>query len=145
MNYVAEGLASGIEMSQSDIYHYRIVEQRWITACDNPNDQTLIVVHGYWDHAALYGPMIRWALKQGYHVHVFDLPGHGLSGGPLAEIESFDDYSGVLATILQRENYKYYALSGLSTGGAVIVNALLNPRFKLLSALQKGQLVFPLK
>lgn len=112
------------EIWQSRIDDYRIVEYRWHP--QKPNGKHIILCHGYFDHAALYGKVIRWALEQGYCLHAFDLPGHGLSSGEPAAIDSFDQYSRVLNTIISRENYPHYLCLGQSTGCAVIINALLD-------------------
>jgi len=112
------------EIWQSEIGSHRIVEQRWLAK--KPNGQHLILCHGYFDHTALYGKVIRWALAKGYCLHSFDLPGHGLSGGKRASINSFDEYSHVLSTIINREHYARYICIGQSTGCAVILNAILN-------------------
>ena len=73
-------------------------------------------MHGYLDHTGLFASLIRWALMQGFDVHSIDLPGHRLSGGTPAAINHFDEYSGILASVLQREQYTDYALMSLSTG-----------------------------
>ncbi|MGH1438962.1 MAG: alpha/beta hydrolase [Cellvibrionaceae bacterium] len=112
------------EIWQSDINGKRIVEQRWHSR--QPNGQHLILCHGYFDHTALYGKVIDWALSKGYCLHSFDLPGHGLSGGKRAAIDSFDEYSQVLNTIINREAYPHYHCIGQSTGCAVILNTILN-------------------
>ncbi len=123
INFCDSGQASAYAIWQDRIMGVRIVEQRW--QAPKPNGQTLVVVHGYFDHAGLYGNLIAWALQQGYAVHLFDLQGHGLSGGKPAAIDSFDEYAEVLHHILQRENYSRYRLLGQSTGCAVIANYLL--------------------
>ncbi len=127
MNLVKEKWAKSHEIWKSKIVDYRIVEQRWEPL--STSTKTLILVHGYFDHTALYGKIIRWALKQGYRVHCFDLPGHGLSSGEPAAIDSFDTYSEVLTTIIEREDYAHYSLAGQSTGCAVILNTLLSEEF----------------
>ncbi|MEO0444303.1 MAG: alpha/beta hydrolase [Pseudomonadota bacterium] len=124
------GLASHYCICRSPVANYHIVEQRWQPQAPSLN-QTLIVVHGYMDHTGLYGQLIAWALQRGYEVHSFDLPGHGLSSGAQAAIDSFDDYTDVLSHILQREAYTDYTIVGQSTGCAVILNGILNPRYVL--------------
>lgn len=124
INFVAEGDASTYQIWQSTLHSYRIVEHRWQATASN--GKTLIVLHGYFDHTALFGKLIRWALQEGYTVHSFDLPGHGLSSGEPAAIEHFNEYGNILSSIINREAYQYYELVGQSTGGAVILNCLLN-------------------
>jgi alpha-beta hydrolase superfamily lysophospholipase len=124
LDLVSDGVAKTHTIWQSRINGFRIIEQRWQAPTDN--GRTLIICHGYFDHTGLYGRLIRWGLGQGFTVHGFDLPGHGLSSGQAAAIDNFDQYSLVLAQIIARENYTHYHLVGQSTGCAVILNYLLN-------------------
>jgi alpha-beta hydrolase superfamily lysophospholipase len=88
---------------------------------------TLVVVHGYYDHVGVFEHPIRFALEHNFAVLAFDLPGHGLSSGEPAVIDSFNEYGDVLAEILQQSAQlmpqPLYAL-GQSTGGAVLLNYL---------------------
>lgn len=90
---------------------------------------TVFLVHGYFDHAGLYSHLIRHCLQSGYSVVVFDLPGHGLSSGVEASINSFREYSSVLMACLkqaeQQNVHSPWMLFGQSTGGAIIMEALL--------------------
>lgn len=124
MDLVGAGIARHHAIWKTEINTFRIVQQRW--QATSRNGKVLIIVHGYFDHSALYGKLIRWGLAQGYDIHAFDLPGHGLSSGRPAAIEHFDEYSEVLSTIIQKEGYRQYSLIGQSTGCAVIINSLLN-------------------
>jgi len=90
---------------------------------------TVVIVHGYLDHMGSYSPLAKRLLREGYRVVLYDLPGHGLSSGPRADIESMVDYSRVFQAV-QR------ALKGLpfvpgathyvghSTGAAILLNEL---------------------
>lgn len=88
---------------------------------------TVIVVHGYYDHVGVFAHAIRFALEHDFAVLAFDLPGHGLSSGEPAVIDSFNQYGDVLADILQQSAtiipQPLYAL-GQSTGCAVLLNYL---------------------
>ncbi len=125
INFSEDGQAAHYRIWQSRIMGVRIVEQCWQPA--QATGQTLVVAHGYFDHTGIYGKIIAWGLSRGYRVHVFDLQGHGLSGGKRASISSFDEYSEILHHILQRENYPNYILLGQSTGCSIIANYLLQP------------------
>jgi alpha-beta hydrolase superfamily lysophospholipase len=93
---------------------------------------TVFVVHGYFDHAGLYGHLIRYLLAKNLAVVIFDLPGHGLSDGEQVSIASFDHYVEVFdavltnATILPRP---WHAV-GQSTGGAIVLKHLLQEAYK---------------
>ena len=59
-----------------------------------------VFCHGYFDHVGLFEHVLRYLLSKRLTVLAFDQPGHGLSSGPRAEIESFDRYVETLqATI----------------------------------------------
>lgn len=103
---------------------YRIATHYWIP--ENPIG-TLLIVHGYYDHVGVYDHAIRFALKRQLAVIAFDLPGHGLSSGEPAVIDSFNQYGDVLDEVLrQSEQLLPQPLSALgqSTGAAVILNFL---------------------
>ena len=107
-----------------DAAGFRIATHYWLPA--NPKG-TLVIVHGYYDHVGIYAKAIAFGLQQGLAVVAFDLPGHGLSSGEQAAIDSFDQYADVLDIILQLAQpllpAPYYAL-GQSTGGSVLLNYL---------------------
>jgi alpha-beta hydrolase superfamily lysophospholipase len=88
---------------------------------------TVVVVHGYYDHVGVFDHPIRFALQHNFSVLAFDLPGHGLSSGEPAVINSFNQYGDVLADILQQSAaimpQPLYAI-GQSTGCAVLLNYL---------------------
>lgn len=58
-----------------------------------------LVCHGYYDHAGLYGHLIEQLLSRQVAVLIFDHIGHGLSTGPQATINSFQQYVDVLSRI----------------------------------------------
>lgn len=103
---------------------FRIATHYWLP--EKPQG-TLVVVHGYYDHVGIFEHPIRFALEHNLAVLAFDLPGHGLSSGEPAVIDSFNEYGDVLAEILQQSAaimpQPLYAL-GQSTGCAVILNYL---------------------
>ncbi len=107
-----------------DIGGFRIATQYWLP----PGARgTLLVVHGYYDHLGIYDKVVAFGLAEGLAVIGFDLPGHGLSSGDRAAIESFDQYGDVVEALLQQARRKvpspWFAL-GQSTGGAVLLNHL---------------------
>lgn len=88
---------------------------------------TLVIIHGYYDHIGIFDHAIAFGLAQNLAVLAFDLPGHGLSSGDRAAIDSFDQYADVLHHILSLAKpvlpAPFYAL-GQSTGGAILLNHL---------------------
>lgn len=94
-----------------------------------PNEPrgTLVIVHGYFDHSALYRHAVRFALAHDLAVLAYDHPGHGLSSGPRLVIDSFDRYADVLQALLEASRGLFegprYAL-GQSMGGATLLNHL---------------------
>ncbi len=93
-----------------------------------PARGTVVVVHGYYDHTGLYGHLIRHLIEQDFAVLAFDLPGHGLSSGEPATIDSFDHYVAALEASLGAMEAHLPGpaiLLGQSTGGAVAMEWLL--------------------
>ena len=106
---------------------YQIAVQVWWP--ERPR-ATLVLLHGYYDHVGLYRHVIEWALGMGFAVLAFDLPGHGLSSGVRASIGDFAEYQAVLQAVLDEaaalELPQPWHLCGQSTGGAILIDYLLN-------------------
>jgi lysophospholipase len=104
---------------------HRIAAHLWI-----PADAvgTAAVIHGYFDHTGLYGNLIRHLIDKRLAVLSFDLPGHGLSSGAPATIESFqhyvDAFDACLAALGGHLPQPWH-LFGQSTGGAIAMDWLL--------------------
>ncbi|HEX7036744.1 MAG TPA: alpha/beta hydrolase [Pseudomonadales bacterium] len=92
---------------------------------------TAAVIHGYYDHTGLYVHLIRHLLERRLAVMCFDLPGHGLSSGEPATIETFDYYveafEAAMAALEAHLPWPWH-LIGQSTGGAVAMEWLLANR-----------------
>lgn len=104
---------------------FQIAAQYW--APENPIG-TYFIVHGYFDHAGLYGYLIEHLLKLGYAVVIFDLPGHGLSSGERVTIKSFDHYVDVFSDLLHRCDDSFpkpWKAVGQSTGGAILIKYIM--------------------
>ena len=103
---------------------FNIAAHYWLPP--NPRG-TLIVVHGYYDHVGIFKHPIDFALGHNLAVLAFDLPGHGLSSGEPAVIDSFNEYGDTVAEILQQSAVimpqPLYAI-GQSTGCAALLNYL---------------------
>lgn len=76
---------------------YTLAVQCWQQPRASSN---LLLVHGYLDHAGLYGKLIEFGLLHNCNVLVFDLPGHGLSSGEPAVIADFGDYALAVSAVV---------------------------------------------
>jgi lysophospholipase len=113
-----------------DSLHYRLACQYFKLPAEHCRG-TLVLVHGYYDHVGLYRHPIKYCLARGLSVLTFDLPGHGLSGGDPASIDTFDHYSRALVDCLQLARQQGlqgpFHLLAQSTGAATVINCLLKP------------------
>lgn len=105
---------------------FRIACHRWVPLkrCRG----TVLVGHGYFGHVGLHVHVIGHLLKQGYAIAAFDLPGHGLSSGEPASIDSFRQYQQVLQDFLQKMQRMpppWHWVSQ-STGSAIAMDFLLH-------------------
>ena len=90
---------------------------------------TAFVLHGYFDHTGLYGHLLRYCLRKQLQVVTFDQPGHGLSSGAPATIDSFSRYVDVfnaVRALVASSALQPWHLLGQSMGGAVAMEHLLN-------------------
>lgn len=88
---------------------------------------TVFILHDHFDHVGLFGHIIQWCLKEHYNVVAFDLPGHGLSTGAKASIESFDQYGAVLKTLVALCNKKLRSPNfciAQGVGAAAVMNMI---------------------
>lgn len=100
---------------------------------------TVFIAHGLFDHVGIYLKLIAFLLDDGYSVFAVDMPGHGLSEGPSAEIDNFSEYVEVLETcvdtvILENKvsegkvsgkDQQTLIMLGQSTGGAAVAHFLM--------------------
>ncbi|MCB8889330.1 alpha/beta hydrolase [Vreelandella malpeensis] len=94
---------------------------------------TVFVVHGYFDHLGLYRHLLKSLLEKGWLVVLWDLPGHGLSSGPRAEIGEFDDYQHCFSHVKRTLDAADLAPApwlgiGQSTGAAILATDALEQR-----------------
>ncbi|QHE51888.1 alpha/beta hydrolase [Pontibacillus sp. HMF3514] len=92
---------------------------------------TILLLHGYFDHAGLLRTIIEYLTKYQYRVIVYDLQGHGLSGGEKASVQKFNHYGQTLQKVIDLMTDQlpppYHAI-GHSTGGAIIINYILKKK-----------------
>lgn len=91
---------------------------------------TVFIVHGYYDHVGLFAHIIRYCLARDLAVIAFELPGHGLSTGLAASIESFTQYTEVFAdcvAMAQAQGLQgpFHVLAQ-STGGSIVMDYCLS-------------------
>lgn len=95
-----------------------------------PARGTFIILHGLFDHAGLYGHVIRFCLEQRFVVCIADLPGHGLSSGEPAAIGDFSRYREAvndwLGCLGPQQLPAPFHLLGQSMGGAVAMDCVLH-------------------
>ena len=91
--------------------------------------KTVVINHGYMDHSGLCTHLIKALLKAQYNVLVYDHPGHGLSSGEQAGIQSYQDFQGVLTQLLDNMSEhlpKPWFIVGQSMGGAISADFVLH-------------------
>jgi len=89
---------------------------------------TVVLLHGYLNHSGQFRHLIRYLLENGFAVAVYDLPGHGLSTGESAAIDSFDQYVRTVQDFLKlARGYldgPFYGV-GFSAGAAILIEMML--------------------
>jgi alpha-beta hydrolase superfamily lysophospholipase len=108
-----------------DADEHRIAAHLWLPA--DPCG-TAVVIHGYFDHTGLYRHLIRHLIDRRFAVVSFDLPGHGLSTGIPAVIDTFDHYVDAFEACMRALEHHIpqpWHLLGQSTGGAIAMEWLL--------------------
>lgn len=91
-------------------------------------EATCFIIHGYLDHTGLYGHLIKKLLELAYTVVAIDLPGHGLSSGAPADIDTFFSYEKAFQAVLNQCNTLPGPWHGIgqSTGCSVLLMSLIN-------------------
>jgi len=80
-----------------------------------PNPRArLVLVHGYAEHRGRYRALVEQLTSSGIECHLFDLRGHGESGGTRGHVDQFSDYlddlQRVIATV-QKKNTPLFLLA----------------------------------
>ncbi len=109
---------------------------------------TVVLAHGYYDHAGVLRQAIGALLAASFEVVVYDQPGHGLSDGRRAWIDDFHVYEEVLAEVVRLAVDEWRLtvpvhLVGHSMGAAAAIGGLLRGRPEL-GGVERVVLVAPL-
>lgn len=89
---------------------------------------TVVVVHGFAEHAGRYGHLARALLAANYAMLAFDVRGHGKSGGRRVFVANYDEYRDDLAEVLKlaaKEAPQPLFLFGHSQGGLIVLHRVL--------------------
>ncbi len=96
-----------------------------------PARGTIVALHGYTGYSALNLPALYHLAVDGWTLLAVDLPGHGFSSGPSADIRDFSEYGacvrGVIDWLRSQKKYDFkrpLVLLGHSTGGSAVLEAL---------------------
>lgn len=106
--------------------------QRFSPICPQGTKGTVLLLHGYLDHAGSLSKTIRFLVECGYVVVCFDLLGHGLSSGERVTISAFTDYTDSLAVVCTEvlDSEGPIHLVAHSTGAAIGLEYLEKNRAK---------------
>ncbi len=93
------------------------------------NQKWLIVTHGLGEHLGRHEYMLK-LFSQYFNICIYDLRGHGRSGGKRGYVEDFDYFSRDLQAVIDflKKDFsmKSYLLFGHSMGGLITANYLQN-------------------
>jgi alpha-beta hydrolase superfamily lysophospholipase len=89
----------------------------------------LIVTHGLGEHLGRHEFFLK-LFSQNFNIAIYDLRGHGRSGGKKAWVEHFGDFAKDLDAVIQyfKKNFglKEYVLFGHSMGGLIVSDYMQN-------------------
>ena len=100
------------------------------------------------DHVGICNHQIHALLAAGYNVLCFDLPGHGLSSGDQAGIDSFADYVEVLAELVRHASNHLpppHFVVAQSTGCSIAMDFLMHNDHHIEKLVLLAPLVIPKK
>lgn len=99
---------------------------------ENGSSKWLVVSHGLGEHSGRHEHMLK-LFSQSFNIAIYDLRGHGKSGGQRAFVEDFGDFSKDLQAVLDylraQFNLNQYALFGHSMGGLITAHYMQNTTF----------------
>lgn len=144
----ARHASGGYSMGTLSYKSIKLVGHWWRVIGAN---STIILAHGLFDHTGLYLKLVNDLLEDGFNVFAADMPGHGISEGPTADIEDFGEYAEVLELctrqVLDHNLDENIYMIGQSTGGAAVMQYLTsgNSRAKVNRVVLLAPLLRPKK
>lgn len=100
------------------------------------------ICHGFAEHSGRYAHVAEYLNQRGYAVVALDLRGHGLSDGPRAYVQSFNEYLNDLGRFLRLVREKHPGLPvfllGHSMGGGVAALYVLARQPELAGVILSG-------
>lgn len=113
---------------------------------ENPRG-TVFLLHGYYDHVGIYQHPIRYFLQRRFAVVAYDQPGHGLSTGERASINSFAQYQTALSACLRvcegNCSAPWYLVAQSMGGAIAMTHLLMHPETPFHKAVLLAPLVHP--
>lgn len=111
----------------------------------------VIIVHGYGEHRGRYAHVVSRLAREGFECHLFDLRGHGQSGGTVAHVDRFEQYLDDLQLVVQHVGHSRplflvsHSLGGLialsyvrrgdhGVDGLAVSDPYLHPAFRIPAA-----------
>lgn len=89
---------------------------------------SVLIAHGYAEHMGRYNHVVQAFLEKDIAVSLLDHRGHGLSGGPRANVLDFDDFARDFAVfaekVLEDQEKTPYFLFGHSMGCPILLRYL---------------------
>jgi len=109
----------------------------------------LLIVHGFSEHMRCYFEAAEELREKGVAVHIMDLPGHGLSGGPRGHIDDFQEFLDIVDLMLLGNPHflktKPTFIMGHSLGGLIATLYCLRKRPKIQGVILTSPLMgFPM-
>ena len=107
-------------MIEAKLADLAFTANRWPPAADLP---TVLFIHGSGGSSGLWHHQVE-GLGSAANAVAVDLPGHGASGG--AGRDRVEDYARDLAAFVERASLPRPIPCGLSIGGAIVLQLLLD-------------------
>lgn len=115
--------------SQTGVLHAKDGTQlAWSLHLPQSAKATVVVVHGFAEHSGRYGHLVRALLPAGYAALLFDVRGHGKSGGRRVYVDDYAEYRDDLAVVLAHAKAaapQPLFLFGHSQGGLIVLHRVL--------------------